>query len=378
MSAPWYYRLADKTHGPLTARQLREMADAGDIPRHALIRKGHEGKWVAAERVSGLFDQAQPAQRLPDTTNRVIDQPSAGLVALECTTCGAKLSVNAADDAYTCRYCGTSHQRTAAGTQGPTPQSLQIMARRAIERGEYGKAMQFIEEALAIDPHDSDLLTLEEQVRHKLASLADSHISDMADELAQIQDLEEAEQYCLKAEFILHELQANVEVYGSNSAFSGATPADVDLALQYINRSLELFPDNTKYLNLKALFLWEGKGQKDAAASLLERAAALNPRDITIQHNLKRLKSSPCFIATAAFGTPCAAEVDSLRVWRDERLASSAIGRLVIAIYGHVSPPIARFIAPRPQIQRLVRWFLTRFVRTITRTGPCRDPQKPA
>lgn len=98
-----------------------------------------------------------------------------------------------------------------------------------------------------------------------------------------IQKSAEAEQYHLKAMFILHELQANKKVYGSNSALTGASPANVDLALQYINRSLEYFPENAIYLNLKALLLWEGKGDKIEAASLLERAAALKPTDIDIQ-----------------------------------------------------------------------------------------------
>ena len=109
-------------------------------------------------------------------------------------------------------------------------------------------------------------------------------------EPTELEKLNEAEQYHLKALFILHQLQANKKVYGSNSTFSGTNPANTDLALQYINRSLTLFPENAVYLNLKALLLWEGKGQKEEAVVLLEKAALLKPRDIDIQNNLKAIK----------------------------------------------------------------------------------------
>jgi len=148
----------------------------------------------------------------------------------------------------------------------------------------------------------------------------------------------------------LIELQANIEVHGSNSMLAGATPANIDLGLQYINRCLELFPENAVYLNMKALLLWEGHGHKDAALPLLEKAARLAPRDIDIQNNLQRAKSS-CFIATAAYGTPFAEEVDVLRLWRDETLLKSSVGRKLVGLYYRTSPPLARLIESRPALK---------------------------
>lgn len=55
MAAIWYYKLMGETHGPFTANQLREKATAGDITSDAWVRKGHDGKWTSADRVSGLF-----------------------------------------------------------------------------------------------------------------------------------------------------------------------------------------------------------------------------------------------------------------------------------------------------------------------------------
>jgi tetratricopeptide (TPR) repeat protein len=175
-------------------------------------------------------------------------------------------------------------------------------------------------------------------------------------------DFAEAEQYKLQAEFILHKLQANLQVYGTNSAWSGADPADVELALKYINRSLEHLPDNPAYLNLKALLLIEGGVDREGGVQLLKRAHELAPRDITIQDNYEKLKaasSSSCFIATAAYGSEWAPEVDLLRAWRDESLLPTRAGRHFVALYYRFSPPVAALISPRPYARAAVRRLLT-------------------
>jgi tetratricopeptide (TPR) repeat protein len=188
-------------------------------------------------------------------------------------------------------------------------------------------------------------------------------------EQTDIENLSEAEQYQLKAQFILHEVQANKQVYGSNSAISGAQPANVGLALQYIDRSLELFPDNPVYLNLKALLLWEGNGDKASALPLLERAAQLSPRDIDIQNNLNAIKSSQCIVATAAFGTPLAREVKMLRRWRDVQLNHSVLGKLFVRSYYHFSPPIAAYIAKRSSARAVARLVLRPIIWLAGRGG---------
>ena len=98
----------------------------------------------------------------------------------------------------------------------------------------------------------------------------------------------EASQYHLKAQFILNEVHANIKVYGSNAA--SPNQPNVNLALQYINRSLEIEPENVAYLNLKALLLWEGMGEKQKAIELLEKALVLKPNDIDVQNNLNSVR----------------------------------------------------------------------------------------
>jgi len=65
-----------------------------------------------------------------------------------------------------------------------------------------------------------------------------------------------------------------------------------------------------------------------------------------------------CFIATAAYGTPLAQEIDTLRLFRDESLLQSAAGRAFVDSYYRASPPVARFVAAHPVVADIVRFFL--------------------
>jgi len=63
----------------------------------------------------------------------------------------------------------------------------------------------------------------------------------------------------------------------------------------------------------------------------------------------------PCFIATAAYGTPLASEINTLRDVRDNYLLSNTIGTAFVDTYYHVSPAIADAVAAYPVLAALVR-----------------------
>lgn len=62
-----------------------------------------------------------------------------------------------------------------------------------------------------------------------------------------------------------------------------------------------------------------------------------------------------CFIATAAYGTPLAEEIGVLRKFRDENLARYLIGRVFIASYYRLSPPIAAIIKQSNVLRAITR-----------------------
>jgi hypothetical protein len=62
-----------------------------------------------------------------------------------------------------------------------------------------------------------------------------------------------------------------------------------------------------------------------------------------------------CFIATAAYGTPTAEQIDVLREFRDAVLLKNTSGSLFVALYYRLSPPVADFIAGKEAVRTLVR-----------------------
>ncbi len=62
-----------------------------------------------------------------------------------------------------------------------------------------------------------------------------------------------------------------------------------------------------------------------------------------------------CFIATAAYGTPMAEEIQVLREFRDKYLVTNPVGCILVGLYYNFSPPIAEFITEHPSLKPIVR-----------------------
>jgi hypothetical protein len=125
----------------------------------------------------------------------------------------------------------------------------------------------------------------------------------------------------------------------------------------------------------------------DEARGDLERAARKFPRHPQIEAALRQVRkvemlagsektrTAPgerkrghvCFIATAAYGSPLAAEVQVLRRFRDEVLERSALGRALTRAYYLLSPPLAALIAQSSAARAVVRWLLRPVVRWCRR-----------
>jgi hypothetical protein len=75
----------------------------------------------------------------------------------------------------------------------------------------------------------------------------------------------------------------------------------------------------------------------------------------SITANFEKSVDGGCFIATAAYGTPMAEEIEILREFRDEYLLTNSLGQGLVEVYYTVSPPIAQFITDHPNLKPIVR-----------------------
>jgi hypothetical protein len=77
-------------------------------------------------------------------------------------------------------------------------------------------------------------------------------------------------------------------------------------------------------------------------------------------------KTSPCFIATATYGSPLASEVMVFRRFRDDVLLTTKSGKLLIEVYYRVSPPLASLIARKKLLRTMMRsLFLSPILRLL-------------
>jgi hypothetical protein len=97
------------------------------------------------------------------------------------------------------------------------------------------------------------------------------------------------------------------------------------------------------------------------AASTVATGAATTPQQqFVVLHG--------CFIATAAYGTPLAHELEALRAVRDRALLTNPLGRVAVAGYYALSPPLARAIASDERLRAGARAIIAPLVE-LARAG---------
>jgi hypothetical protein len=93
----------------------------------------------------------------------------------------------------------------------------------------------------------------------------------------------------------------------------------------------------------------DGRGGRDTVSRKIKGADEDDTK--------KKWKIGPfsCFIATAAYGSETAEELDTLRAFRDRVLLQSGPGKWFVAAYYRLSPPLAEFIAGHEEVRTFVR-----------------------
>jgi uncharacterized repeat protein (TIGR02543 family) len=94
----------------------------------------------------------------------------------------------------------------------------------------------------------------------------------------------------------------------------------------------------------------------NAPSTIFQMPAA----DVTVTANFEVTSTNGgvCFIATAAYGSPTAEQLDVLREFRDVVLLESTVGSQLVALYYKLSPPVADFISGNSFLRTLVRELL--------------------
>lgn len=136
-----------------------------------------------------------------------------------------------------------------------------------------------------------------------------------------------------------------LRIYDTNDKYTDRMDTAARQLAQFI-RFTPIFPDIMK----KAEIFQKSARHPGKVKYFLKSAATQRPR---------------CFVATAAFESPLAPEVQILRHWRDDVLRRSRAGRRAIAAYYKISPPVARFLDKHAALKPLIRAILRFAVKRI-------------
>jgi hypothetical protein len=152
---------------------------------------------------------------------------------------------------------------------------------------------------------------------------------------------------------------ANVESTGAYMFFDAGTGETVV--------DLEAVPKSDSWEFVK----WTGDVSTIADVDAATTTITITPdRDYEITASFKVKSAEPepepeptpsggmCFIATAAYGTSTAKQLDVLREFRDDVLLESTVGSQLVDLYYQVSPPIADFILEDIFVRTLVKELL--------------------
>jgi len=99
---------------------------------------------------------------------------------------------------------------------------------------------------------------------------------------------------------------------------------------------------------------WSGDVNTIADVDAVETTITMD-NSYSIRANFQEAGSRCCCVATAAYGSPMAEEIEILREFRDGYLLTNPLGQALTDLYYRVSPPIAEFITEHPSLKPIAR-----------------------
>lgn len=154
---------------------------------------------------------------------------------------------------------------------------------------------------------------------------------------------------------------------GSNYVDLPVSAADTTTFNVSPRRIEGLVNDVPYYFKIAAIDAAGNVGLYNGKATDSDCQYSVNPLDttcrvVTPSEVVGVLDKTNCFIATAAYGTPFASELNVLRDFRDQILMKTAIGRAFVRAYYFASPVAAQFILKHDALRDLTRKALVPFV----------------
>jgi hypothetical protein len=163
--------------------------------------------------------------------------------------------------------------------------------------------------------------------------------------------------------------EIEIRLYYTDAEVEAADVDEDSLRLLWWNGTLwvQFSPDTASGVNTDSIYGYSGYMWATITEDTTPSLANLQGTEFGAYEGPSQVPSGGCFIATAAYGTDTAGELDILREFRDAVLLPNSLGARFVSLYYKTSPPLANFISQSAVLRTVVRvGFVDPIVKIIT------------